>query len=816
VSAPSYSVQGASYSNVGAALGGADTAITNLVAGRIGPFTSNSSIVTTQSVASGADASAGGFGASATGAASTVIGNQATDNAVADSTVLGQGASVDTGLAGSNVVLGQGSSASIGSQSGYIAFGIAASQTSTGEVSVGSGGARRKITNLAAGSALTDAVNVAQLRGAASNVGSSLASGLGGGAAYSPGLGTVSAPAYAIQGTTYSNVGAALGGANSTLSSLISGDIGPFTSDNSVNTTQSVASGVNSIAGGFGASALGATSTVIGNLATDNAVASSTVLGQNASVDTGLAGSNVVLGQGSTASIGSQSGYLSFGITPAQSSAGEVSVGTPGSRRKITNLAAGSALSDAVNVAQLSGAASNLGTTIATRLGGGAAYSVGAGTVSAPAYTIQGTTYSNVGAALGGADTAITGLVQGDIGPFTSDNSVSSVQSVASGANASAGGFGASATGDASTVVGNEASDNGVHESTVLGQGASITAGLTGANVALGQGSVADVGAQAGYAAIGVSGAQSSIGEVSLGTSGAERKITHLAPGSAATDAVNVSQLTGVSNAASAGLSSLGSSMAANLGGGSGFDMATGTVTTPTYDVQGTSFSNLGGAIGGLDSAVASLASGKTGAFVSDDSVRTAQALASGADASAGGFGAVASGDGSTVVGNGASDSGVDHSTAIGQGATITAGLSGANVALGQGSVATVGAQTGYSAIGLAATQDSSGEVSVGATGAERKITNLAAGSAATDAVNVAQLTGVSNAATASVGTLGASVATNLGGGSAFDPVTGTVTAPAYGVQGSTYSNLGSAIDGLDSAVTGLASGKAGAYVADS
>ncbi|PPA72511.1 hypothetical protein C4E15_30280, partial [Achromobacter spanius] len=131
-------------------------------------------------------------------------------------------------------------------------------------------------------------------------------------------------------------------------------------------------------------------------------------------------------------------------------------------------------------------------------------------------------------------------------------------------------------------------------------------------------------------------------------------------------------------------------------------------------------------------------------------------------------------------------------------------------MALGQGSTATIGSETGYTAIGLTVPQSSSGEVSLGSAGAERKITNLAAGSAATDAVNVGQLTGVSNAATAGLNTLGTSVASNLGGGSAFDPTTGTVTTPSYGVQGNTYSNLGGAIGGLDSAVTGLDSAVAG------
>ena len=81
-----------------------------------------------------------------------------------------------------------------------------------------------------------------------------------------------------------------------------------------------------------------------------------------------------------------------------------------------------------------------------------------------------------------------------------------------------------------------------------------------------------------------------------------------------------------------------------------------------------------------------------------------------------------------------------DGSIAFGSGASATEANS---VALGAGSVAERGALSDYAAFALIATQDSAGEVSVGAPGAERQITNVAAGSEATDAVNVAQLEAV-------------------------------------------------------------------------
>ncbi len=113
---------------------------------------------------------------------------------------------------------------------------------------------------------------------------------------------------------------------------------------------------------------------------------------------------------------------------------------------------------------------------------------------------------------------------------------------------------------------------------------------------------------------------------------------------------------------------------------------------------------------------------------------------------------------------------------ALGRGASAT----GANgVALGAGSLAARGPQAGYAAIGLAALQNSAGEVSVGTVGGERQITNVAAGVAATDAVNVGQLAGVQ----AQIGTVAAN--TVLYDGAAHDRVTLT-----GGAAGTTLANV--------------------------
>jgi len=125
-------------------------------------------------------------------------------------------------------------------------------------------------------------------------------------------------------------------------------------------------------------------------------------------------------------------------------------------------------------------------------------------------------------------------------------------------------------------------------------------------------------------------------------------------------------------------------------------------------------------------------------AFAADPN---AIAFGNSARTGAGAVGAIAFGGQAQVADN------ATGAIALGTGASATAAN---GVALGAGSVSSRAAATGYTAIGLAVPQNSAGEVSVGAAGAERQITNVAAGTAATDAVNVAQLTGVQ----AQIGTL--------------------------------------------------------------
>ena len=95
--------------------------------------------------------------------------------------------------------------------------------------------------------------------------------------------------------------------------------------------------------------------------------------------------------------------------------------------------------------------------------------------------------------------------------------------------------------------------------------------------------------------------------------------------------------------------------------------------------------------------------------------------------------GAIASGAGSTAYGRGAISSG-DNSVAFGQNA-VSIGTNGAS--LGTGALVTA---SGGVALGANSVADRANTVSVGSAGSERQITNVAAGTASTDAVNVQQL----------------------------------------------------------------------------
>jgi autotransporter adhesin len=269
-----------------------------LVPGSVLPYTNFQNTGAT-AVGQGAQAGAGAAGQYN----ATAVGQAAIANA-ANATAIGQGAIAN---AAGSVAIGQGSVA-----------------TEANTVSFGTQGNERRLVNVAAGVMGTDAVNVAQLEAA---VGSVAASG-----ANTAGLG----------GPTATGAGAFAGGYGAVASAAGAVALGQGAQATGDPTT---AVGNNAVASGNNASAFGASAVA----SADNSLA----LGVGAQAK---AANSVALGVDSTSTRGAQSGYAAFGLGGGQSSAGEVSVGHPGGERQITNVAPGSASTDAVNVEQLQGA----------------------------------------------------------------------------------------------------------------------------------------------------------------------------------------------------------------------------------------------------------------------------------------------------------------------------------------------------------------------------------------------------------------------------------------------------------------------------
>jgi len=200
-----------------------------------------------------------------------------------------------------------------------------------------------------------------------------------------------------------------------------------------------------------------------------------------------------------------------------------------------------------------------------------------------------------------------------------------------------------------------------------------------------------------------------------------------------------------------------------------------------------------------------------------------------------------ASATGSIAIGK-AATVGTDAagSIALGSGASATAANS---VALGAGSTTTaVLSDPAYNpGFGTLAGEIASGEISIGSATIQRRITNVAAGSAPTDAVNVSQLealaewslrydnaaqdlvtlagvggTTITNLAAGQVTAISTdaingsqllsvsqSIANHLGGGSVVN-IDGTITGPTYQIQGGNYTTVYNAFEAVDSEITDI------------
>ncbi|WP_269139827.1 beta strand repeat-containing protein, partial [Burkholderia cepacia] len=314
--------------------------------------------------------------------------------------------------------------------------------------------------------------------------------------------------------------------------------------------TTASAVGANAIAVGRGASTSGTYGSAIGYSAnaTTNAVAigvlanatsaSSVALGERASATGSTA---TALGRGALAS---GTNAVALGANSVGDRNNAVSVGSTSLQRQITNVAAGTQNTDAVNLGQMNAAiaaGSNpyvavRGST-AARASGTQSIAIGDGAIANATNTNGGQTNIAVGA---------KAYTSGGFGQLA-------IGEGASATNANAGGAIAIGRGAMTTQRG-----------VALGDGASVTAQY---GVALGDTSIAD-----------------RANSVSVGSASLQRQITNVAAGTQATDAVNVGQLSGVTKA---------------LGGGAAVD-GSGNVTQPTYKVAGTDYHNVGDALDAL------------------------------------------------------------------------------------------------------------------------------------------------------------------------------------------------------------------------
>ncbi|WP_286758297.1 YadA-like family protein [Leclercia sp. UBA1284] len=495
---------------------------------------------------------------------------------------------------------------------------------------------------------------------------------------------------------------------------------------------------------GKGSSAVGYSATAIG----ENSLA----LGYNAKANNAK---DVALGADSlTAAAVATTGttlrgtaYTFAGAAPAST----VSIGSVGKERTLTNLAAGrlSATStDAVNGSQLyatNQAIEGISGDISDLSDLAVKYDTNPdGTINYNRVSMGGTTYNSTTKAGG---TTLTNVAYGvndsdavnvqQLRDATSDmynNGVkyfhansTKADSVATGTDSIAVGPAAKSVGESSIAMGNAATSTG-ENSVAIGAGA--VANNKG-DVALGAGATTEqaVGTQGvtirgnDYQFAGTT----PTGTVSVGSLDNERTITNVAAGrisATSTDAVNGSQLYATNQAIEAintNFSGLDNSVVKYVVNGDGsIDYSKIALAGDTYDQStktgGTTITNVAAGVNASDAVnkqqldevslnVTNIAEGKDGMFQVNNTSNLPKPKPTGQNSIAGGAGAVASATNSMALGNSAK---ATHSNAV---------------ALGTNSVT-----------------DRDNSVSMGYAGGERQITHVAAGTAATDAVNVGQL----------------------------------------------------------------------------
>ncbi|CAD6530719.1 YadA-like family protein [Paraburkholderia metrosideri] len=378
-----------------------------------GKKTANPSAVGNDSTALGAGAVAGSDGSTALGAGATttgitnwnaaITGNRRTDGLGVDASKL-----TELGVA---TAVGTNTSAS---SYGGTALGNNSTASGTGAVAVGGFNQALGRNSTSVGTGAYSAGLQSQAIGSFSVANNDRANAIGT-------LATSTGVDATAIGTSAAASGARAIALGSALTTDLTGNLDSL--QNTTNNTK--ASGSDAIAIGTNSNATGSTAVALG-LSARATNTNSIAIGNGATANFG---GSVALGSGSltSATAPTGTGFLTNAVAPNS----EVSVGSASSTRRITNVSSGSAGTDAVNVSQLiveDGKVNSQGAATAAALGGGASYNSTTGAISAPSYSVGGTTVGTVSAAITDLDgrttqntTNISGLAAGTLGLVKQD-----------------------------------------------------------------------------------------------------------------------------------------------------------------------------------------------------------------------------------------------------------------------------------------------------------------------------------------------------------------------------------------------------------
>ncbi|MBH1579041.1 YadA-like family protein [Stenotrophomonas maltophilia] len=661
---------------------------------------------------------------------SVIVGDSAVGTANGQ-TLLGAEA---TSNQANSVALGYRSAALRGAQASYSAYGLTAPQVSAGEVSVGTaGGGERQITNVAAGSVNTDAVNVAQLKGAISLINGVADAAVtydldaGGNPNYrrvtlGAGTGTTTIGNLAGGAVTAGSLEAVNGGqlaaTNAAIASFFGGRAafdpasGAFTAPLFEISTISTGG---AIAKGLYENATDAFAAVDGSLVNLNTQITDIRNGGTKYLRVNSTGTEALATGADSIAVGTNArataaNSIAVGAGSLADRANSVSIGAAGAERQVTNMAAGTAATDAVNLGQLQASEQ-----------GALRYDLnGDGSVN----------YASATLGQSGTATTLRNLGPGQVSA-TSSEAINGAQLFAANQAVATHLGGGAAVNASGVLTAPTYSINNVAANGTITKGNYNDVGTAFDAVSNSLANVADQTGEIDKLAVkyDVDASGNVLNSVTLtGTGTGAVKITNVAAGSilaGSSDAITGDQLF-----------STNSTIASYFGGTTAYNGTTNVWTAPKFSISSIAtdgtftsgdYNNVTAAFTAVDGSLKVLNQritngGGGSAYLAVNSTAAA-ATAAGAEAVAVGPQASAAGANSVAVGNGASAS------------------AGNSVALGAGSVASVGAQSGYTgAYGQTGASNSAGEVSVGNTGSERKITHVADGSDTYDATNVGQL----------------------------------------------------------------------------